>query len=62
MSDTNRVEVAAVVRGEGVDVPLKPDDILFVPSSGGKKAAFRTLEAMLGMGTSIGTGAAIYRH
>jgi polysaccharide biosynthesis/export protein len=39
------------------DVPMKSDDILYVPDSAGKKALARGTEAALG----IGTGLAVYR-
>ena len=41
---------------------LRADDILFVPDSAQKKVAIRTLEALVTMGTSVGTGAIIYRR
>jgi polysaccharide export outer membrane protein len=56
------VDLKKIMAGEATDVALHPDDILFVPSSAGKKAGWRALEALLGMGTSIGTGSAIYRR
>jgi len=56
------VNLKQLIAGKGVDVPLKADDILVIPSSGRKAATVRGLEAMLGMGTQIGTGVAIYRH
>lgn len=58
----NPVDLKKLIAGKGVDVPLKADDILVIPSSGRKAATIRGLEAMLGMGTQIGTGVAIYRH
>ena len=56
------VDVKAMLTGKGKDVPLLANDVLFVPLRGKKAATVRTLEAMIGMGTSIGTGVAVYRH
>ena len=39
------------------DVPMKSDDILYVPDSAGKKALARGTEAALGVGTAL----AVYR-
>jgi len=56
------VDLKKIMAGEVDDVRLQPDDILFVPSSAGKRASLRALEALITMGTSIGTGAAMYRR
>lgn len=40
------------------DVHLQPDDVLFIPHSAAKKAAMRTLEAII----QTATGVAIYAH
>jgi polysaccharide export outer membrane protein len=59
--DSERLEIAVNLRdimaGRSEDVPLWPDDILFVPTSGAKAAAIRAAEAALG----IGSGIAIWR-
>lgn len=52
------VELGAILKGRKADVPMEPDDILFVPSSVGKRLAARSLEAAI----SIGTGIAIFRR
>ncbi len=52
------VSLYDILKGKSVDVPMKPDDILFVPSSTGKRMANRSLEAMV----SIVTGIAILRR
>jgi polysaccharide export outer membrane protein len=49
--------VAQLLRGKAPDTALKPDDILFIPSSVPKKAAIRVLEAAI----QTGTGIAIWR-
>ncbi len=56
----NRAEIPLdlrkVLAGKGADLPLKADDILFVPTSATKSAVLRTFEAMV----QVGTGLAIY--
>jgi len=56
------VDLKKILAGDANDVAMAPEDILFVPGSGSKKAALRTLDAILTMGTSIGVGTAIYRR
>jgi polysaccharide biosynthesis/export protein len=51
------VNVKAVLTGKKTDVAMQGDDILFIPSSTGKKAALRALEAAV----QTGTGLAIWR-
>lgn len=51
------VNVKAVLSGKKPDVALEGDDILFIPSSTGTKAALRALEAAV----QTGTGLAIWR-
>ena len=58
---TNREEIAVdlkqIMIGKAKDVPLRAEDILFVPENAPKKAIARAAEAAL----QIGTGLAIYR-
>ena len=51
------IDLKKILAGKMPDVPLKADDILFVPASATKNAAIRGLEAAI----QIGTGVAIYR-
>jgi polysaccharide biosynthesis/export protein len=51
------VNLKKVMAGEAEDVYLRPNDILFVPTSNGKKAAMRGLEAAI----QAATGVAIWR-
>jgi polysaccharide export outer membrane protein len=51
------VHIKQIENRKADDVPMKANDILYVPDSAGKKALARTGEAAIG----IGTGAAIYR-
>lgn len=52
-----RVEIAValgdILKGRKPDVAMEPEDILFVPSSTGKKLASRSLEAAIAIGTGI---------
>jgi polysaccharide export outer membrane protein len=47
------VDLRKIISGQGEDLLLKPDDILFVPSSAPKKAALRAVEAAIQLGTGI---------
>ena len=55
------INLKAMLAGTTPDLPMQPNDLLFVPLSGKKAATVRGLETVLGMGASIGTGLAIYR-
>jgi len=47
------VNLNDVLSGKLRDLPLMPEDILFVPNSASKSAALRTVEAAIQMGTGI---------
>ena len=47
------VDVKKIFDGKGNDVALGADDILFIPASGKKAAAFRGLETALGMSGTL---------
>jgi polysaccharide biosynthesis/export protein len=51
------VDVKKILGGKSGDIPLLPNDILFIPNSTAKSATIRALEAAV----QIGTGLAIYR-
>lgn len=51
------VDLKRVYENKSGDVPMQANDILFIPSSTGKKVALRALEAVV----QTGTGIAIYR-
>lgn len=57
---TTRVEIPVdlqkLMAGKSPDVPMRSDDILFVPNSAAKSAGARALEAAI----QVGTGVAIY--
>jgi protein involved in polysaccharide export with SLBB domain len=52
------LDIKKIIAGASADVPLRADDILFIPVSGAKNVALRTFEAAI----QIGTGVAIYRR
>ncbi len=52
------VDVRKILAGQERDVPLRGNDILFIPNSAAKSAALRALEAAV----QVGTGVAIYRQ
>ena len=56
------LDMKAMLDGKAPDYSLQAEDILFVPMSGRRAATVRGLEAAIGMGTSIGTGLAVYRR
>lgn len=47
------VDLRSILSGKTSDVPLQPDDILFVPTSTPKKAGIRAIEAAIQLGTGI---------
>jgi polysaccharide export outer membrane protein len=51
------LDVKAILKGKAPDVQMTPNDILFIPNSAAKGAAYRAIDAII----SAGTGAAIYR-
>jgi hypothetical protein len=44
------------LNGQESDVPLYPEDILFIPNNAAKTASARAIEALI----QVGTGVAIY--
>jgi polysaccharide export outer membrane protein len=50
------VDVKELMQGEGTDLTLQADDILFIPNSKAKSISYRALEAI----TQAATGVAVY--
>jgi polysaccharide biosynthesis/export protein len=50
------VNLKQLLEGRSADVPLQPGDILFVPNSKAKTAAYKTLQSIV----SAATGMAVY--
>jgi polysaccharide export outer membrane protein len=54
------LDVQKILQGKAGDVPLRSEDILFIPSSTGKYVALSTLESAIRMAGQVGAGVAIY--
>lgn len=52
------VDLRKVLQGKASDVPLQPNDVLFIPNNAPRSAMIRGLESAI----QIGTGVAIYRR
>jgi polysaccharide export outer membrane protein len=52
------VDLRKIFRGDASDVPMRPDDILFVPNSAAKSASMRAIEASI----QVATGVVIWRR
>jgi polysaccharide export outer membrane protein len=50
------INIKQLISGKGNDMPLQPDDILFVPDSKSKTVTMRTMDTMI----NLATGMAIY--
>lgn len=48
-----RVDIKKILAGKSEDVPLRPEDILFVPTSAAKNAGLRAAEAAIQMATGV---------
>ena len=55
------VDYKAMVKGHIADIPLIPDDILFVPESGGLKALHTSTQAVIQVATTGGEAIMVYR-
>jgi hypothetical protein len=51
--DSIPVHIKELEKNKTADIPLRTNDILYVPDSRGKKALARGAEAALGIGTSV---------
>jgi polysaccharide export outer membrane protein len=47
------IDLKKILAGKSADVPLRADDILFVPTSGTKTAAYRTIDILTAGATSL---------
>jgi hypothetical protein len=47
------VELKKILQAKAVDIPMKADDILFVPSSARKLVMTRTLDAAMQAATAV---------
>jgi hypothetical protein len=56
------LDVKAILEGRSEDLALQGDDILFIPSSTGRKASQRALDTAIQAGTGLLTGLLIWRQ
>lgn len=56
------IELARIVDRKAADVPLRPNDILYVPDNRGRRLTMGTLEKLAGFGSSTASGILIWRH
>jgi len=54
------VELDKILQRKSPDVPLMANDILYIPDSRGKRLSLRTLQSIVGFGTTAGATALIY--
>jgi polysaccharide biosynthesis/export protein len=47
------IDVKKILAGQASDIPLLPNDILFIPTSTGKLAALRTVDTLIQTGTGV---------
>lgn len=52
------VNVKAILAGKKADIPLLPDDVLFIPNSLSRRAGLKALDAAI----TLGTGVVIWRR
>ncbi|MBL8210053.1 MAG: hypothetical protein JNK87_05045 [Bryobacterales bacterium] len=56
------VEIAKIVDRKAPDVPLLPNDILYIPDNKGKKLAANLVDRLAGFGSSTASGVLIWRR
>lgn len=57
-----QVELKKILRREAVDIPLVPEDTLYVPEASGRKTAFTLTEKIVGFGLATASGVLIWRR
>jgi len=55
------IELSKIMDRKSPDLPLEPDDILYVPDSKGRRLAASAIERLAGFGSSTGTGLLVWR-
>jgi polysaccharide export outer membrane protein len=60
----NEIEIALrkILDRKAADVPLQPNDILYIPDSRGRRLTVNTLERIAGFGTATASGVLVYRR
>jgi polysaccharide export outer membrane protein len=56
------IELSKIMERKAPDLPLAPDDILYIPDSKGRRLAATTLERLSGFGSSTATGLLVWRR
>ncbi len=56
------VEIGKIVDRKAPDVPLQPNDILYIPDNKGKKLAANLVDRLAGFGSSTASGVLIWRR
>lgn len=56
------IELSKIMERKAPDLPLSPDDILYIPDSKGRRLAATTLERLSGFGSSTATGLLVWRR
>ena len=54
------VELAGILDRKIPDVPLLPDDVLYIPDNKGKRATAEVLNRLAGFGSSVGSGLIVW--
>jgi polysaccharide biosynthesis/export protein len=49
------VALAKIMKRQSPDVPLEPNDILYIPDNNGKRLTAQTIDRLAGLGTSTAT-------
>jgi polysaccharide biosynthesis/export protein len=49
------VELAKIMKRKSPDVPLQPNDILYIPDNSGKRVTAQTIDRLAGLGTATAT-------
>jgi polysaccharide export outer membrane protein len=56
------IELNKIMERKAPDLPLEPDDILYVPDSKGRRVAATTIERLSGFGSTTATGMLVWRR
>jgi polysaccharide biosynthesis/export protein len=56
------IELKKILDRKSQDVPLQPNDILYIPDNTGRRITVGALEKIAGFGTSTASGILIWRH
>ena len=57
-----QIELSKILGRKAPDVPLQPDDILYVPDNSGRRITVSALEKIAGFGSSTASGILIWRR